>query len=184
MTTGPYVGKGYVGLLSMSTDVGATLWYNIYVVSSSGTVKPIDGGVTIDNSRYMYYIKVDTHAHILVISTADGTIRRQARFGDTSVTPLALTVSKLDRIAWNAVAAKSSVLSNSNPFTSQSTIVGFWDSIIAETVCSGYSLTLPSVDGSGNDVNNFMIVKMSSATYPQVKTRSVPLSTFSLFNIN
>jgi hypothetical protein len=164
-TTGTYVGKGFVGLLSVSADSGATLWYNIYVASNSGTVRPIDGAISIENSRYFYYISVNDYAHILVISTTDGAIRRQTRFGDVGVIPLGLGVSKLDRLAWNTVVS-GSVLGNENPFATQTMIVSFWDTLLAETRCTDYAMILPSDDGSGNDVDRFLQVKMPVATNP------------------
>jgi hypothetical protein len=38
--TGTYVGKGSVGLVSISADTGAAIWCNIYTYSETGTVKP------------------------------------------------------------------------------------------------------------------------------------------------
>jgi hypothetical protein len=95
----------------MSADTGVTLWYNIYVSSNSPIVKPIDGAISIENTRYFYLIEVaNDYAHILVLSTADGAIRRQTRFGDTTVKPIGLAVSKLDRLVWNSIAGPSSQL--------------------------------------------------------------------------
>lgn len=63
-------------------------------------------------------------------------------------------------------------------------IVSFWDTLLAETKCPDYAMILPSVDGSSNDVDRFLQVKMPVASNPQIKTRSLPLNTFSLFDIN
>jgi|LauGreDrversion4_2_1035121.scaffolds.fasta_scaffold42759_3 hypothetical protein len=74
--TGPYVGTGHVGLLSLSSETGLTLWCNLYVSSSGGTISPLDGDISIENSRYFMMVDINDWTHLLVISTADGSIRR------------------------------------------------------------------------------------------------------------
>ena len=100
--------------------------------------------------------------------------------------PLGLVTSKLDRVIWNSMSFSStSNLNKGNtisPFNSM--IVSFWDSLIADYKCTDYTIVLPSIDFSGNDVNSFMQVKMPTATMPQARTRSVVASTIVVFDIN
>jgi hypothetical protein len=63
-------------------------------------------------------------------------------------------------------------------------VVSFWDSFLAEYKCVDFTFMLPSVDGSGNDVNSFFQVKMPTATMAQVKTRVMPANTYTVFDIN
>jgi hypothetical protein len=65
-----------VGLVSLSAETGQTLWCNLYVASNAGVVRPLEGDISVENSRFYYMIDINDYAHILVISTADGAIRR------------------------------------------------------------------------------------------------------------
>ena len=99
----------------------------------------------------------------MVLSSIDGTIRRQIRFGDVNLRPLGLTVSKLDKVVWNSVvtAGSASTLRALNTQGGSTMIVSFWDSILQDTICEDYEMTVPSAVG----VNDFFTVKLPAATY-------------------
>jgi hypothetical protein len=78
------------------------------------------------------------------------------RVGDTGLTPMALAVSRIDRLAWNSIIStgSSSTLNTLNNASGARTnmITAFWDSLLAELRCSNYAFKAAE-SPSGIDAN-------------------------------
>lgn len=99
----PDIAKNYVGLISIATDTGAVYWHMMYTPSTQFALTTVDGDVSPDNQRYYYQIRSTSAPFtggIIVVKVTDGTIVKYMNYGDADLTPFALTVNKLDRLAF------------------------------------------------------------------------------------
>lgn len=99
---------------------------------------------------------------------------------------MALTVSKIDRLAWNSIvsAGSSSTLNTPNNAVGGSRtnmITSYWDSLLAELKCSDYAFKAP-VSPSGIDANQFISFAMPSNA--MTKTRVFTMSSYNIYDIN
>lgn len=132
----------------------------------------------MDSSRYFYLVSVNVFTYILVLGS-DGTVKSMTKFGSDGTYPLALAASKLDRIAWNTIvrAGSSSLLAmqNTQKATLNTMIVSFWDSMLDENKCTDFEIVKSLTK------DQFKAYQITTAVG---KTRAVPATTFTIFDIN
>lgn len=142
----------------------------------------MDGDVSPDNQRYYYLIRsivAPFTGGIIVVKVTDGTIVKYMNYGDANLTPFALTVNKLDRLAFisRVTAGSSSVYFYDNTVTSDMLIISQWDSYLGETSCNKFAWS---------KTNTFTAVNwLTTATVgnlPNYKT--APMNAYGVFDVN
>lgn len=111
---------------------------------------PVDGDVSPDNIRYYYMLRETSssdYGGLLIVRIADGSVVKFVKLGDARTVPMAVTASKLDRIATSIrvdSGASASTLFYDNTVTSDIQVTMHWDSYFGETVCSDFAFNTPA----------------------------------------
>jgi hypothetical protein len=117
---------------------------------------------------------------ILSIKVSDGSIVKFIRYGDVDTLPLALTVNRLDRLAFLSKltsASSSSVYLYDNTITSDMLIISQWDSYLNEAICDKYAF-----DRTNSFTSVNWLSTASAANLPKYRTAS--WNGYGVFDVN